>query len=222
MAQIFVSHSQRDKDTIHFILEAFAGTKVKPHLEELEKEPPSGVTADKIDRDIQACNAVFVLLSKNVENLKHTRDWVNWECGVAKNKEIWVFEPVETLGKVSVIVPRLNHYVLFENTDEWRQYLRAIISSYDDSHVIPTLSAATASGALVSKKDPGAGAMVGFFAGLGALIIRNLSQPSLGVGVKCWKCSSNYKIHRYGNFRCPVCNAESAFQQPQAENKVNT
>src|SRR5713226_7371025 len=110
MAQVFVSHSRRDTEIIHFFLEAFAGTKVKPHLEELEKEIPSGLTAQKIERDIQSTNAVFVLLSENVEKISHTRDWMNWECGIARNKELWVFEPFESLGKISVVVPHFNHY----------------------------------------------------------------------------------------------------------------
>src|SRR5688500_11929605 len=111
MAQIFVSHSQRDKESIHFLLEAFAGTKVKPQLEEFEKTPPSGVTAHKITQDIQVSNAVFVLLSERVETLPHTRDWVAWECGTAMNKEIWVFEPFEALGKIRIVIPRFDHYV---------------------------------------------------------------------------------------------------------------
>ncbi len=73
MAQVFISHSQKDKGLAHFFLEAFAGTKVKPHLEELEKTSPAGVIAEKIERDIQASNAVFVLLSENVENSRNTR-----------------------------------------------------------------------------------------------------------------------------------------------------
>ena len=88
MAKIFASHSQRDKDIIHFFLEAFAGTKVKLLLEELEQKLPVGVTVEKVEADIQSSNAVFVLLSENVENLKHTRDWMNWECGASKNKDI--------------------------------------------------------------------------------------------------------------------------------------
>lgn len=215
MSQIFVSHSRNDKDIIHFFLEAFAGTKVKPHLEELEKELPTGVTAEKTDRDIQTSNALFVLLSESVENLKHTRDWVNWECGTAKNKDIWVFEPFESLGKIRVIVPRFNHYVLFERSDEWRKYLLSIIDSYDDSHVVPTLSATTAGGAMLTNKDPGAGAAAGFVVGLVGLLLHSMTRPSFGIDVKCWKCFSNYKIHRYGNFRCAVCNADSVVNQPQ-------
>lgn len=215
MEHIFVSHSRRDKDIIHFFLEAFAGTKVKPHLEELEKEPPTGVTDEIIEQDIQMSNAVFVLLSENVQNRKYTRDWVSWECGTAKNKDIWVFEPFESLGKIRVIVPRFNHYVLFEKTDEWRKYLRSIIESYDDSHVVPTLAASTAGGALLNEKDRGSGAAIGFAVGLAGLLLHSMSKPSFGIDVRCWKCSSNYKVHRYGNFRCPVCNAGSVLYQPQ-------
>lgn len=187
---------------------------MKPHLEELEKDPPTGVTAEKIERDIQASNAVFVLLSENVESLKHTRDWVNWECGTAKNKDIWIFEPFESLGKIRVIIPRINHYVLFEKTEEWRKYLRSIIENYDDSHVVPTLSALTVGGALLNEKDRGEGAAAGFVLGLVALLLFNKSKPSFGIDVRCWKCSSNYKIHRYGNFRCAVCNADSILNYP--------
>jgi hypothetical protein len=214
MAQIFVSHSRRDAEIIHFFLEAFAGTKVKPHLEELEKEVPTGVTAAKIAGDIQSSNAVFVLLSETVESLPYTRDWINWECGTAANKEIWIFEPCESLGKIQIIIPRFNHYALFERTPEWRKYLLSIIDSYDDSHVIPTLSATTGGGALLNEKDRGAGAAAGFFAGLGALLLHRISKPSLGVPVRCWHCSSNYRVHRYGHFRCAVCNADSILHEP--------
>lgn len=222
MAQIFVSHSKNDKDIIHFFLEAFAGTKVKPHLEELEKELPTGVTAEKIDQDIQTSNALFVLLSENVENLKHTRDWVNWECGTAKNKDIWVFEPFEAMGKIRVIVPRFNHYVLFERSDEWRKYLLSIIDSYDDSHVVPTLAASTAGGAMLVKNDPGTGAAAGFAVGLVGLILQSMTKLSFGIDVKCWKCSSIFKIHRYGRFRCAVCNADVVVNQPQLTGGVRS
>ncbi|MBI5894114.1 MAG: hypothetical protein HZB79_10830 [Deltaproteobacteria bacterium] len=213
MAQIFISHSKQDKDIIHFFLEAFAGTKVKPHLEELENEPPTGITANKIENDIQTSNAVFVLLSENVEHLKHTRDWIVWECGIGKNKDIWIFEPSEQLGKIRVVVPHFNHYVLFERTEDWRKYLRSLIASYDDSHVLPTLSASTAGGALLNEKDRGSGAAIGFAVGLVGLLLHNMSKPSFGIDVRCWKCSSNYKIHNYGKFRCGVCN-DISFLQP--------
>lgn len=212
MAQIFLSHSKRDKEIIHFFLEAFAGTKVKPHCEEFEEQPPKGVEAEKITRDIQESNAVFVLLSEHVEKLQHTRDWVTWECGTALNKDVWVFEPVAQ--RLSIVVPRVTHFAPFEQTDEWRNYLRTIIESYDDSHVLPTLSAASGIGAAINAKDRGTGAMAGFGVALGLLLLHNASKPALGVAVSCWKCPANYRIHRLGESRCPVCNASSVVHQP--------
>jgi len=209
MAQIFISHSKRDTDIIHFVLDAFAGTKVKPHLEEFEKEVPTGVNAQKIAADIQMSNAVFVLLSENVQKLSHTRDWIVWECGTAVNKEIFVFEPFETLGNISVVVPRVTHYVLFERTEEWRKYLRSVIDCYDDSHVLPTLSAATGGGALLGE---GPGAAIGFGLGLVSLLLIDSARPRFGADTKCFKCLSNYKVHRYGESRCPVCNERLAIK----------
>src|SRR4051812_44888004 len=117
MPHIFVSHSKQDKDTIHLFLEAFAGTKVRPHLVELELGPPTGINADQIAADIQSANAIFVLLSRNVEQLSYTRDWITWECGTALNKDVWVFEPLDHRG-ISVAVPRVSHYAVFEHTEE--------------------------------------------------------------------------------------------------------
>jgi len=221
MAQIFISHSKKDKEIIDFFLESFAGTKVKPHLEELEKDVPSGITANQIGKDILASNALFVLLSVNVESLKHARDWVNWECGTAVNKDIWIFEPSESFGEISIVSPRLNHYVLFERTEEWRKYFRKIIESYDDSHVLPTLSLSTGSGALLNEKDRWGGAFAGFGIGLAGLILKGLTRPSFGVDIKCFKCNSNYKVHRYGYFRCPTCNSNLFLQLPKALSNQN-
>jgi hypothetical protein len=84
----YLSHTvNRDKQIIHFFLEAFARTKVKPHLEEFEQQPPSGPTAEKIARDIQSSNALFVVLTETVESLPRTRDWITWECGTATRRD---------------------------------------------------------------------------------------------------------------------------------------
>jgi len=217
MAQIFGSHSKNDKEIIHFFLEAFAGTRVKPVFEEFEAEPPTGVSAEKIKRDIDVSNAVFVILSKNIESLKHTRDWINWECGVARNKPIWVFEPLATLGSVSVVVPSFSHHAVFDVSDEWRRYLREIIDSFDDSHVLKTLSLTTSAGALMNEKDRGTGAMVGAGLGLLGLILYGMNRRAFGAQIQCFKCHSIYRVHRFGPSRCAVCNTALIIQEPQLQ-----
>lgn len=214
MAQIFVSHSQRNEEIISFFLKAFAGANVKPVLQEFEKEPPAGITADEITRNIEKSNAVFILLSEKVEALKHTRDWIVWESGRARNKDIWVFEPFESLYRIKVVIPQFKHYVRFVKNDDWRKYLRSVIESYDDSHVLTTLSAGAGIGAALNEKDRGEGAAVGLVVSIAGLLLHSMTKPSFGYPVRCLKCLSNYSIHMPDgatDFRCPNCNAALRF-----------
>ncbi len=221
MAQIFVSHSQRDEDIINLFLKAFAGTKVKPVFQELEDRPPDGITAGEITNNIQQSNAVFVLLSENVEKLAHTRDWVTWECGTAVNKEVWVFEPYDKFGKIRIVVPRLNHYVRFKLDEQWRENLRFIIETYDDSHVLPTLAITAAGGAALNEKDPGTGAIIGLGIGLAKLFFEDRPRLTDEIPtIRCRNCTSIYRVYlppeQDGScyLRCPVCNADSIMRFP--------
>lgn len=206
MAKIFISHSKQDKGIKSFFLEAFAGTYVKPHLEELEKPVPTGVTAAKIEKDIFQSNALFVLLSANVTQLKHTRDWITWECGRAANKHVWVFEPVETVGNVDVVIPKIDHYVVYEQTEVWREEIRSLIDTVDDSHILPLVATGASTGAIISQKDRGTGAFVGALAGLAAAMLKDAATPPKGIMISCAQCGSVYKVYSFGDLRCPVCN----------------
>jgi len=207
MAQIFVSHSKKDKDLRDFFSNAFADTKVRAVFEEFEKILRGKVTSEQIVKDIENSNAVFIILGPNVQDIPHTRDWVVWETGVAKNKDIWVFEPYSQFGRISVVIPYLRHYVIFDTSNAWLGYIRRIIESYDDSHVLPTLLVTGGIGALLAEKDKIGGAVLGTLAGL-AISDKSRERPT-GIRVKCVKCSSLYNIHipqGMNKFRCPVCN----------------
>ena len=207
MAQIFVSHSQKDKDLVSFFSNAFAGTKLKAIFEEFEKIIKGKVTSAHIIKDIESSKAVFVILSQNVQGIPHTRDWVIWETGVAKSRDIWVFEPYSQFGRISIVTPYLRHYVIFDTSDDWLRYIRRIIKSYDDSHVLPTLLVTGGIGAALAEKDKMGGAVLGALAGL-AISDKSKERPT-GIGVICSNCSSSYNIHipqRMNIFRCPVCN----------------
>lgn len=218
MAQIFISHSQRDRQIVDFFLRAFAGTKVKPVFQELEKEPVNGVTEKEITRNIDASNAVFVLLSERVQSLAHTGYWVAWECGTATNKDIWIFEPFDSGVRVSVVIPRFNHYVRFGQNEDWRRYIRSVIDTYDDSHVLTALSAGAGIGAVLDEKDRGRGAAKGFLVGIGGLILHSISKPSFGYPVQCLNCHSNFSVHLPDGaeeFRCANCNANLVLPSSQ-------
>ncbi len=203
MAQIFISHSARDTDLIDFFARLGARTQVRLVFEELEKIIAGGVGSEQIRREIAASNAVFVLLSRHVQSIPHTRDWVVWESGVASNKDIWVFERASDYGAVSVVTPFLRHYVVFEPNDAYFTYLATVLESYDDSHVIPTMVATGGLGALFG----GGGAVIGAIAGV-FMANKSGSRPR-GLQLSCGGCSSSYGAHLplgTTKFRCPVCN----------------
>ena len=214
MAQIFVSHSAKDRDLVNFFSNAFAGTKVKAIFEEFEKIEGK-ITPSKVMRDIENSNAIFVILSKNVQNIPHTRDWVVWETGVAKNRDIWVFEPYSQFGEISVVIPFLRNYVIFATNDPWLGYIRRIIESYDDSHILPTVLITTLTGAgigaALSDKNKTKGVFLGGSVGAitGLAISEKLKERPMGLRVRCKSCSLLYNIHipqETKIFRCPVCN----------------
>jgi hypothetical protein len=216
MAQIFISHSAKDIPLKNFMNQAFASTKVEAKYEEIEAIMDGRRTAPQIAVDIARSNAVFALLEENVEQFRHTQQWITWESGVGaqSNKEIWVFEAFADQGKLSTVIPHLHHHVCFEYSDPWLAYLRAIVSSYDDSHVLPAISAGIAGG--VATENPGAGLLVGGITWL--LLAANKQASPQGVLTKCPNCNSVYRIHRepaWSLMRCPVCNARLRFQFAQ-------
>jgi len=216
IAQIFVSHSQKDENFQSFFSKAFAGTNVKAVFEEFEKISKGKITRDDIGRDIENSRAVFVILSQNVEKIPHTRDWVVCETGIAKNKDVWVFEPNSQYGKISVVVPTLRNYVVFGVHDTWLGYIRRIIESYDDSQTLPTALVTGGLGALVGsalseEEDTSAGAVLGGIGGaiLGAIMSDKSKGRPTGLPIECVSCNSIYNVHLpqgMTTIRCPVCN----------------
>lgn len=183
------------------------------------KSKPSWTAAKRLPRsrpDIGKSNAVFILLGQNIENLRHTQQWVLWESGVAgaANKDIWVFEAREDDGKLSVLIPHLNHHVCFEYSEPWLAYIRAIVLSYDDSHVLPAISAGFATG--IATENAVAGIVAG---GIAALLLAGSKQgaPAGLMGILCPNCKSLYRVHRYPAWnvmRCPVCNVKLQLPYP--------
>jgi hypothetical protein len=155
MANIFVSHSAKDRQLVSFFNNCRGTSPVGLVWEEIEKMFNGHVSAKKIGADIEQSKAVFVILTANVESLQHTRDWVTSEAAAASKKDVWVFERVAEGGQISVVIPFARHYVLYEPIDASIPYIRSIINSYDDSHVLPTIAIAGGLGALSgSHKEP--------------------------------------------------------------------
>lgn len=83
--QIFFSHSSRDKLLREEIKKSLEEIGIKPYFAFLEQEGRDAKT--KIEEAINDSYAVFVLVTENVLNNKHTRDWVSYEIGFARGLE---------------------------------------------------------------------------------------------------------------------------------------
>ncbi len=136
-SQIFLSHSKEDPNLtfFHKVLSGLATRLVAVELEEIFA-PPAAFIIDQIN----SSDALFVSLSKPLEELLHTRNWVSFEIGLAANRpwpgvflqkigiDIIVFEPLEYhVEPIQFPVPYFHYYIEYENNDEWVKYIRKLV-----------------------------------------------------------------------------------------------
>lgn len=212
MAQIFISHSSKDKKPVEFLNRAFASSNVQAKYEEIEAITHGPRNAAQIKADIAASNAIFVVLGANAEKLKHTRDWMGWETGAAggTNKDVWVLEASEDTPQLSIVIPHLRHYVCFQYTDVWLGYLRTVVQSYDDSHIFKLVTVGAGVGGVIAESP--VGALIG--GGLALLLAANIQTRPTGLPIVCPICHSFYSVHTAtAVMRCPVCNNRLQFAQ---------
>lgn len=221
MSQIFVSHSKRDDSIVNYFGKLFGTTRVKGIFKEIEgfKSRPYW---NEVQNDVQQSAAIFILLGPNIQNLFHTRDWTVWESATASaiRKDIWVFEPYEYLGKINVIIPHVDHYMIYQETNQYQNYIRKVIESYDDADILPSTLRGTfvgGAGGFVGevligkgKKPPLLGPAIGAI--IGGFVAAMAADPSrnrpYGIQIKCLECESTYQIHmKMPEIRCPICNA---------------
>lgn len=209
MARIFISHSQRDEAIKDLFLRAFRGSNVDDIYREYENAPPSGVTAQLIANDIEMSSAVFVLLSETLESLPYTRDWILFECGVAaaKQKPVWVFEPYTSFGRITTTIPQFEHYVRFNDSDAWRQYLQSIAASHNDAPMLGRL-VVTALG-YAAFGLPGAVLSL-----LGSMAVFETPERPAGYPIGCPNCKRTFTVHLPGErepFRCLNCGLQPIY-----------
>ncbi|MCL5949369.1 MAG: toll/interleukin-1 receptor domain-containing protein [Candidatus Bathyarchaeota archaeon] len=104
-ATIFVSHSSKDTLLIKFTELAFEHMDIKPYFAKNRIEGKNPV--DKIIDAITSSKAFFALITPNVVNDLHTRDWVNFELGVARTNQIKIFIWIDKTILATKTYPRL-------------------------------------------------------------------------------------------------------------------
>jgi hypothetical protein len=184
--QIFVSHSQKDKDTVTYFDRVFARTGVKSVCMEFEKmrSPQWQSISDAVgDSD-----AIFLLLGTNVKGNIHTQNWIAFEVGLscAFRKDVWVFEREDS--DIDFPIPYLTDFMMYNPQEsETFDYVRSVIDAY---------------GKEIEGVKRGRFAIKPLFTDLRAK--RNVPK---GIPIKCSHCQSEYNLHAIValSFHCPSC-----------------
>ena len=185
MTQIFVSHSQKDKEIRQNFSDVFAVTGVKSVYMEFEEiEPPAWET---IRNKVGESDAVFLLLGSNIRQSIHTQNWVAFEVGMAcsMGKDVWIFEHED--ADVEFPIPYLTDYGIWhhKNLDHFK-YVRKIVEGYANLIKVGKRSKITYDGLRRLKGIP-----------LGKLFMCKHSS-----------CKTSYRLHLLAeacSFRCPSC-----------------
>lgn len=177
--QIFVSHSQFDKDIRSSFDTVFARAGVKSVCMEFERiYPPAW---QPIRDELRASETVFLLLGPNIRGSIHTQNWVAFEVGLACafGKDVWVFEQDGSF--IEFPIPYLSDYMIYnlEDTNHF-DYVRGIIEGYRN---------------------------IGYLLPLG-VDNRTKRKIPKGIAVTCphQNCGSHYSMHTdVSSFICPSC-----------------
>lgn len=92
---VFMSHAKDDEAGKSFFNKLFASSRIKANWYHYT----DGRTFPHIlgiRSAIGSSSALFVVLSRQMEQRPHTRSWISYEAGIAvgMNRPVWVFEPI--------------------------------------------------------------------------------------------------------------------------------
>ena len=102
---IFISHSSKDVKLINLAELAFESLNIKPYFAKNRIEGKNPV--DKIVEAISTSKAFFALITPNVVTDQHTRDYVNFEIGVARANRMKIYVWIDTSVLLNKSYPRL-------------------------------------------------------------------------------------------------------------------
>ncbi len=133
---VFISHSKDDK-RLDFFHKVFSGIHTKAVWMEFENIKPPAYQS--IKDFVNGSDALFVLLSPELINLRHTSNWVSFEVGLATNWrspfliqkviqdriEVYVFEPLQE--RLDFCIPYCTYYMPYSGSNDEIKFLKELI-----------------------------------------------------------------------------------------------
>ena len=114
MAQVFISHSRHDRELVNNIKAIIENLGHQAYLYEYEAHPYDSSPDTEIMNEIRKSDLVFTFLTRNVDDMPHTKSWVISEVAIARdaNKRTFVFEYENEF--VSFPLPYLTDYMILD------------------------------------------------------------------------------------------------------------
>jgi len=154
-------------------------------------------------KKVENSNAIFLVLSLSAQASVRDEDLSFLNSSFASGKDVYVFEHCEDLKRISLKVPRANHYFQLYITNAWTDEVVKTAETFEDSKPLPApypdaplklLSAA----AVWTSFDEASGM---------ALFDFSTSRPAARK-TTCPHCAAVYNLHFPADMklvRCPVC-----------------
>lgn len=205
MANIFISHSRRDKELVTAMAKVLRNIGHNPIIEEFipeeEKEP---IPYEEIRKNVNLSDYVFLFLTDNIVKTEYTHNWVAFEIGLTANdgKRLFVFERAGV--PVPYPIPYLTDYMIFD-ADSANDILdiQTLSKKIDE---IPKQVVGSGIGALLGLPFGPIGLVLGGLAG--AVLGANASEPILKIQCPFCSVSFHYYSPHYPEFNCPACRRE--------------
>ena len=203
MRQILILDSLEDQRFRTFFEKVFFSVGVGTVWKNYEGIGTGNRAWAEMNKEVGSSDALFLILSGEVQRLSGAPDWVFGEPGFAAGKDVWVFEHCEDLMRLSIRTPALRNYVAFYITNAWTDYIVKIAEGFEEN---PAPRPPLPEAKLGPLPAPGAGSFFEASTGL-ALYDFSTSRPT-GFKTACPHCSGSYAVHLPSDMevlRCPAC-----------------
>lgn len=212
MRQILIVHSSMDDRFQTFFSKIFMTAAVKVSWETYERVNDGTAAREEIKRKIAGSDALFFVLSTDLEFDSLAKKWFPWAIGLAEGKDIWVFEHCEDLKRVQPLIPGLTHYAVFYITNAWSDHVGKILEIYEKPKApAVSLPEAVLKALTPVETDAWFNPATGF-----ALFDNSTDQPS-GMRAVCPGCGTAFDLHAPSALkvvRCPACGHFNGLQAP--------
>ncbi len=132
MDTVFVAHSKHDTPILSHMQQLIREAGINPIFYQYDINNVNETAWEQILSAIRQSQALFVILSDNLQSSPHTQNWVGMEVGIAcaQKKPVYVFENIRQ--PVLFPIPYLTDYVLYDlNNPQLRILISSVAQTYN-------------------------------------------------------------------------------------------